>query len=578
MKQLLHLSSFLFCLSFCSVVYSQNILITYQKSDALFVCGTDSFFVQIKNTGALPIVAATLKVTLPAGVTYQAGSITGALEQNIANLAAPVFVLTTLPIGGVISTTILLHADCAAAEALDAGQVFVADLQVVSPQGSAQVLTSSFAIETGLLLIDSVDHVLLTGSRGDTLFRKIWVRNTRLGKIGGLHFEDAHQLGLVVNLPGATTQTPGTTFSEAEFDGSFFTAFGDGDSWLEFGETACFIEQITITDCGIPAFTNPSVLRVGWGCGGEICRYDSLLVSTMIETSTKVPDLHFTPFWKPPVSNCADVTSTMRLKIKNEGGAEAENLLMNLKAIDALLYGMDAASFRLVFHGDTIPLAPSVFTTQHLPDCDADVSGAVSLLIAKIAAQDSVDLLFDTYYCLPACSQTFGTFVADYFYRKRCPVDGFVSDTLVFTPDADYLIAATSKFFVGGCLQDGGTYPMHYSIKSKRLEEAPGILHIDLVLPWGFTLDSNCPLLLGGIAPTSVVSNPISGQPNRVQLAFQLPLSADSLSMDFCLHYDCRDSMDCHDPASIVLPPSGGEFAIDVDPSNSCDGNKCYLP
>lgn len=32
-----------FCL-FSAPVFSQNILITYQKSDSLFVCGADTFF------------------------------------------------------------------------------------------------------------------------------------------------------------------------------------------------------------------------------------------------------------------------------------------------------------------------------------------------------------------------------------------------------------------------------------------------------------------------------------------------------------------------------------------------------
>ncbi|MEO6040248.1 MAG: hypothetical protein ABIQ93_17685, partial [Saprospiraceae bacterium] len=277
MKGLLRCSSFIFCLTFCPSLFSQNILITYQKSDALFVCGTDTFFVQVKNTGLIPITAATLKVVLPVGVSYQLGSVTGAVEQNVGNLVAPVFALLSLPVGATASTSFLLSADCAAATAIDAGQVFIADLQVNSLQGNAQILTASFPIETGLLLIDSVDQVLLTGTRDDTLFRKIWVRNTRLGKIGTLHFEDAHQPGLEVTLPGATSQTSGGTATEGEFAGSFFTSFGDGDSWLEQGETACFTEKIVITDCGIPSFTNPSILRVGWGCEGQLCRYDSLL-------------------------------------------------------------------------------------------------------------------------------------------------------------------------------------------------------------------------------------------------------------------------------------------------------------
>ena len=578
MKNLLQLSSVLLFLACSPSVFSQNILITYQKSDALFVCGTDTFFVQVKNTGSTPLTMVALRVALPTGVNYQPGTISGATEQNIADPNAPVFSMANLAPGATASTAFLLTADCAAADALDAGLTFYANLQVSSLQDNAALPTTSFSIETGLLLIDSVDHILLSGTKGDTLFRKIWVHNTRLGKIGALHFEDAHQPGLEVALPNANSQTLGNLFSSGEYSGSFFAGFGNGDNWLDFGETACFTERIIITDCGIPAFSNASILRVGWGCGGELCRYDSLLVNTMIETFTKIPDLKFTPIWAPPYDNCANVTSTMRLKIKNVGGAAAENLLINMKSIDLQISGMDPNSFRTVIHGDTLPFVPSIAVPQTLQGCGPGFASAVSLTIPQVPAQDSMEILFDTYYCISECNQVLGAFVADYFYRKRCPEDGFVSDTLGFKADPGFFVSPTSTFVTGSCLQDGETYPLHYSIKSKRLKQSTGILHIDLTIPWGLSLDPACALQLGGVVPTSVSSNGLPGHPTSVRLAFQLPLTSDSMATNFCLKYNCRDSMDCQEPPAIILPPSGGEFVIDADPSNSCHGHACYLP
>ena len=578
MKYPLRAGFLLAAVIFSSTVFAQNILISYQKSDGLFVCGTDTFFVQVKNTGLVPLAGAALHVLLPPGITYQPGSILGAIELNLTNLSAPVFGLPALPGGATAATAFLLHADCLAAAALDAGQVFVADLQVTSPQGNAQILTSSFALETGLLLIDSVDQVLLSGGRDDTLFRKIWVRNTRLGRIGALHVEDEHLPGLEIMLPGAATQANGSSFSEGEYDGAFFTAFGDGDTWLELGETACFTERIIITDCGVPAFSNPSVLRVGWGCGGQVCRYDSVLVSTMIQTSTKVPDLQFTRFWTPPVDNCGNLSSPMRLQIKNQGGADANDVLLNLQAIEQIFYGMDAASFRLVIHGDTTALTPGLQVPMTLAACSKEFASGVSLLIPKVPAQDSLDLLFDTYYCVNGCSEVLGTFIADYFYRKRCPENGFVSDTLVLAPDGDYLLQSSLRFAVGSCLQENGVYPMSYFIQSKRLVQEEGFLHINFSLPRGLSLDTSCLLLLGGVPPTSTTTNAVPGQPSQLTFSFSLPLPADSLVASLCLRYNCMDSMDCTSAELIMLPDSGGQFTIDVDPSASCGGKACYLP
>jgi len=244
----------LFCL-FSAPVFSQNILITYQKSDALFVCGADTFFIQVQNIGAGAMTNGSLTVALPTGVTYLPGSITGAMQQNINNLAQPVFGLPNLASGASASVALLVTANCDAADALDAGQLFIANIAVQSAAGNASVSTTNFALETGLLLIESVEDELMSGQQGDTLLRKICMKNTRLGKIGFVHFEDKHLPGIDVKSLNVASQTSDSIFLQADFDGNFFAQFGDGDGWLELGETVCFTEKIVVTDCGTPEFS-----------------------------------------------------------------------------------------------------------------------------------------------------------------------------------------------------------------------------------------------------------------------------------------------------------------------------------
>ncbi len=578
MYAFLRLGCLVSVLLFACSGFSQNVLITYQKGDGLFVCGTDSFFMQVKNTGTLPLEGATLTVTFPAGMSYLPGSIQGITEQNVGNPVQPVFSLPVLPPESTVSAMLLLTADCAAATALDAGQLFVANLEVNSAQGNAQLATLPFSIETGLLLIDSVDHVLLSGERDDTLFRKIWVRNTRLGKIGTLHFEDAHQPGFDVSVADATNQVSGATFFESNFTGSFFTAFGDGDEWLELNETACFTERIIITDCGIPAFTNSSVLRAGWGCGGQVCRYDSLIVGTMIEPSTKTPDLQFTNIWSPPQDQCGSMPSTMRVKIKNTGRAAAENVLITFAALNELSYGMEPTSFRVVSHGITTSLPPNATNLLTLQSCSKEFASSASLVIPQVPALDSLEVWFDAYYCLEACVQEVGTFTANYFYRKNCPTNGFVSDTMIIRPRDGYLINSAITLNIGTCLQDGEIYSMGYTVKSKRLLEEEGFLNIVFTLPWGLTLNEECALLLGGVGPNSGSMTAPIGQPSVLSVSFHLPLPGDSLFMPLCLRYDCKDSMNCTGSNELVVPDSGGTFNVIVDPIGSCGGNTCRLP
>ena len=162
---------------------AQNILITYTKSDSLFVCNTDTFSVKIQNNLTAALSGAQLTVGLPAGLSYLPGSVIGASQQNISNLMAPVLGLPDIPANQSVIVKFILSADCDAADVLDAGQLFIANLSVNSPQGNAQVSTTSIPVETGAIIIQSVTGQVLMGERDDTLLRTICVKNTRLGKI-----------------------------------------------------------------------------------------------------------------------------------------------------------------------------------------------------------------------------------------------------------------------------------------------------------------------------------------------------------------------------------------------------------
>jgi uncharacterized repeat protein (TIGR01451 family) len=190
-KLLATLSLILFLSSFQSV-RGQNVLINYENSDSLFVCGVDTFFIELQNPGTLPVLNGVLTLTLPTGLAYVPGSVTGVLEQNIADVTKPVFSVPSVEAGVPLAVTVQITANCAAAEALDAGELFVAQISFSSAAGNLQISTTSIPVETGLVLITSVQDVLMTGEKGDTLMRTIRVTNTRLGKIGRVFLRDVY--------------------------------------------------------------------------------------------------------------------------------------------------------------------------------------------------------------------------------------------------------------------------------------------------------------------------------------------------------------------------------------------------
>ncbi|MBV6438759.1 MAG: hypothetical protein EPGJADBJ_00385 [Saprospiraceae bacterium] len=562
------LSLALFCLS-AAPVFSQNILITYQKSDALFVCGADTFFISVQNTGTNPLTGAALDVALPTGVTYLPGTVAGAAQQNVSDLQHPVFGLPAIASGATASVAMLLTADCAAADALDTGQLFIANLTVQSLSGNASVSTTNFALETGLLLIESVEDELMSGEKGDTLLRKICVKNTRLGKIGALHFEDEHQPGFEILVLNASQQSGTNAFWTADFDGTFFSAAGNGDAWLDLNETVCFTERIVITDCGIPEFTAPSVLRAGWGCGGEICRYDSTVVGIEIKKSTQVPDLVITPIWNPPTDYCGNTPAVMGLKINNIGKAEATDVLVRFVLPSGILTlaGMGESSFRIVHNGASTPLFPNLNLPGALPLCNLPVFSDVTLVVPLVEAKDSLLLLFDMFTCESSCNQVLPLVEVEFFYRKPCPPNGFVSDTMVIAPDGNVNVYGSMGFNAGICLQNGQSYEFNYGVVSSRLIGDDGFLHVEFDLPHGLVFDDSCQAKLGGVSPNFNAVTTTPGGGSNVHLAWELPLPNDTLEMDFCLRFECDSTIGCLDE---VEPPDGTVVVYAADCNVSC--------
>lgn len=546
--------------AFSFLLPAQNILISYTKSDSLFVCGTDTFSITVQNNHPVLLTGATLVLSLPDGVGYAPGSVSGAIELNIGNLSTPSFTLSNIGVNQSVTIKILISADCAAADVLDAGQLFIADIAVQTPLGNAQTSTTSIPVETGAIVIESVSGQLLSGELGDTLLRTICVRNTRLGKIARLHFEDSHLEGFLASVAGASGQTATNTFYSAHLEGPFFEAVGNGDAWLDLNESVCFTERIVLTSCGIPMFVNESVLRVGWGCGIDVCRYDSATAFVEIKPSTKVPDLVIDQIWSPPIDYCGTTPVTMGFKIRNIGKVAAQNVVFNLSLIEGLSQaGMVPGSFRISTNNGVTPIVPSTANPTPLVSCGMTALNEAFFSIPLVPAKDSIEFLFDVLTCVDSCEQVQPAFRADYFYQKSCPPNGFVSAFALVVPEDRYVVSGDVVSNIGTCLKPGQTYPFAYEAVSRYLSE-PGFWHLTLELPLGITLNDSCGTLLGGVPPVLHETTPLANGGQSVHLAWETPMSADSLRMDFCLKFVCDTNIVCED---LPAPQGGGVIYTD---------------
>jgi gliding motility-associated-like protein/uncharacterized repeat protein (TIGR01451 family) len=550
-KLLATLSLILFLSSFQSV-RGQNVLINYENSDSLFVCGVDTFFIELQNPGTLPVLNGVLTLTLPTGLAYVPGSVTGVLEQNIADVTKPVFSVPSVEAGVPLAVTVQITANCAAAEALDAGELFVAQISFSSAAGNLQISTTSIPVETGLVLITSVQDVLMTGEKGDTLMRTIRVTNTRLGKIGRVFLRDAYPAnGMnIFDVANASTQNISAGAVSAQFDGVYLAQFGDGDEWLDLNETIDLVEKIAITDCGTPTIFNESRIQVGWGCDAQTeCRYDSTLATVQIVPFTKIPNIKIEGNTKLTSNGCGNNPAQQTMKIINTGTGDGKNVQLTFVVTESLYNSMLAGSFTLTTNGQTEPITPNTFVLNPLVDCGVSNGyRSVTMLLKSVPALDTLSLSFDIVSCSNSCYEPKFYVRGTFFYVKECPVGNGISENFFLPVDTFfYDIAYGINTDIGACLESGKTYPYSVYLKSERNQDTEGFAVFTMQLPKGLTIDTaSCGLSttngqLPALFTTTTVTQPADRQ--IVEMAFALPLPNDSMAIDFCIRYDCTPDM-----------------------------------
>lgn len=538
---------------------TQNLLLTYEPPAILGTCDSITFKITVQNVGTAPTSPVVLSAALPNGIFYISGSVSGATEQLPLNLLTPAFNVSALTSGAAQTVSIRLSADCKAADLLDAGQLFRIDLKAQSSTSLAQVTTSPIKIETGLVLIESVTPLFPEGSIGDTLSRQICVKNTRLGRIRLLHFEDRHTDAISVLVPGATTQTDLGNLLTAGFSPALFTTTGNGDSWLDLNERVCFTEKIIVRDCGTPAITTPSSLKVAWGCTPDApCRYDSVLTGIKIVPGNKVPKVTVTYSPTPPLGRCHPSRTPTRVVFHNTGDGEAQRLFITLEIGALGIMGLDTNNLEAQALGKTFPVHADLVETQETNECGEKYIRSYSINLPNIPPRDSVAFTLYHNFCLDTCGQLLPLTYLEFAYQKPC--GDFVSDSIYLKIDDRYLFQGFVTMNLGRCMQPGSTYEFHYNLKSKRLLVPGSRIEVNLYLPLGVSWVGQClPTNIGGVTPVVTYAG------DSVKLVFNSPFSIDSVEFPFCLRYDCDGS-----PGGLdLLPPEpergGGFYYLDGD-------------
>jgi gliding motility-associated-like protein len=544
--------------AFSASVFSQTI--TYQNPQEFFVCEDAPFEITVANTtgSTLQNVKVTVEFNTTSGsacgISYVAGTVSGAQEDNITNLQKPVFQIFNLASGAAATFSLKAQAPCSMVACIDDAEVFVNKITLSWNGGSTTVTTLPYVVETPLLVITAMNKTVMTGSQGDVLVRTITIRNTRPGALQNFTFTDAHQPGIVVSsLMGADVNSASDTF-QIVLGGNHFSLIGDGDNLFELNETIIITEQILITDCGVDITSAVSNLFAGWGCNGQICQQAFVNAIVSIKPSTKQPALTWEPITNKAECFCGPSGYLQGMKITNTGNGAANTITLTVQhwspdgGIDTLSVYADSAGgqkkYPVIFNG--------LYTPPNPCQPKSGIALAMIVTVPQLRPGASVTVYWRVNVCDPTCNQPHVQWRYRWSYYKPCPPNPFVfiNDYIFVEKQGVPMTVQTSYSPSADPLQNDSSYTAFYKIKYDSLALIDDDLVIRFALPCGLIWDDDNDLLLNGKAPKDVTMQ----QGNNyltITATYALPMTVDTAVMQFDFKFSCEelclDNLVCRD-------------------------------
>lgn len=474
------------------------------------VCDTQTLEIHLSP---IPTQSPSLELALPPCFEYLPGSAGGLDEVDLSDPLQPDFAIQ--PFTSLFFLSIRVDCNCLAA--IENGDLFEYNLTYAD---SLTFSSGLFPVQSPLLALTSATGTILSGSQGDILQRSFTLRNNRPGKLAAFTMTDNHGGGLFLNA------SPGTILSNAanslllEVGGSAFAQVGNGDAWLDQGETITITEIIEVQSCGVDTLSSLSNIYFRWGCEGDICQEVWQTAVVQFEPDPQGALLFSQAQALGPVDFCAEEGAPQALLIWNQGTEPAFDLNLSIEQTFPQT-GIDPGSFNL--------------PVQAVVPGDCGYAGKATLHWPMLAVGDTLLLTWKTYACAPACNQPANSWTYAWDYQKSCPPNQQVYiDPIPVEANQPPLQAGLSG---PTQLDSSGLYVFTYALQYDSLNQLSGELRLALEIPCGFSWTGS-PLALAGI-PASAVEVFQAPEQTLVLADWQLPLPTDNPVMSFELWFAC---------------------------------------
>jgi gliding motility-associated-like protein len=375
------------------------------------VCGApQTFTISIYNPSPFNATNDTLKLELPTGITYTAGSVsgTGVSELNISVPNKPVFLLPPIAsLAQALTITFNATANCDVVAFISGGGAIQNKATVSYTANNLHNFDSqtsiTYSVKQPVLSIATVTNQVYSGSVGDTYTRCITITNSGLGDLSTFTFTDIHGAGITINNITTGNWVHSGTTETVTFNSSNFTSIGNNNGLFEQGESITLCETVHITSCVAVA----SNFSAGWGCNNQICQTGTMGGNVLFPSL--IPNIELTPI-NPTMNPCmgAGNASIQKLLITNTGPGQATNIHLDIfQTNNGSGYNNNVGSYidELSFtiqHGNASPVSIAVDSSKITNELNCMASGSkgrVFLTIPTLNSGDTIYLSWNTYSC-----------------------------------------------------------------------------------------------------------------------------------------------------------------------------------
>ncbi|MES2285829.1 MAG: PKD domain-containing protein [Bacteroidota bacterium] len=422
MKRLL-LLIFLF-LNYYSSGQGNMISISSTVPANLTVCGAAKLFtVNVYNPSPFLITQDTLLITVPTGIQFVSGSLTGGTFLNDFGGIIKVF-LPNIPALTNLNITFMASAQCTVVAFIAGGGITKNNIRVNYTANNNHTYnthnSSLYLVKQPFLTITTVTNQSYTGNIGDVFTRCITVVNAGSGELTDFTFTDIHGPGIQITASDKGVLTNIGMTAKIILNGTAFLSIGDGDNLFESGESITICETVTVLNC----ISASSAFKAFWGCSVNACQ--STVSSANVLFPNYLPILLITPI--SSMNSCigAGNASPQQLKIINKGLGNAINVQLEIFQATGGGYNatvgsnIDPASFTIQtgINASPVSITPNSTVATNALGCMTNPKGKVLFTLPLINAGDTIYLKWNSYSCCPnSCTNTGQNYINGWRYK-----------------------------------------------------------------------------------------------------------------------------------------------------------------